>query len=170
MVAAWPVAGPRDPEAEALVDDLVELVRAVRNLRAERKVEPARFVRATLVGGSRTALLREQAAVVSGLARLELDVVEALAERPRQALPLVAGGFEAYLPAAELFDVGAERQRLTDEVAGVAQAVSRSEALLARPGFAEKAKPEVVEAERSKLAANRERLDRLRGQLAALAG
>jgi valyl-tRNA synthetase len=48
------------------------------------------------------------------------------------------------------------------------QAIARGEALLARPGFAEKAKPEVVEAERAKLAANQERLERLRGQLAAL--
>jgi valyl-tRNA synthetase len=169
MVAAWPVPGPRDPEAEALVDDLVELVRGVRNLRAERKVDPALVVPATLVGGPRTALLREQAAIVSGLARLEVtDVVEALAERPKEAVPLVAGGFEAYLPASGLFDVAAERTRLTEEAAGVEQAVARSEALLARPGFAEKAKPEVVEAERTKLAASRERLERLRAQIQAL--
>jgi valyl-tRNA synthetase len=46
--------------------------------------------------------------------------------------------------------------------------VARGENLLAGPGFAQKAKPEVVQAERDKLAANREQLERLRGQLAAL--
>jgi valyl-tRNA synthetase len=143
----------------------------VCNLRAERRVDPGQFVRATLVGGARTPLLREQAAIVGALARLEpLEVVEALAEPPKQALPLVAGGFEAYLPAAALFDVAKEQARLAEEIAGAEQQIARGEALLARPGFAEKAKPEVVEAERAKLDANRERLDRLRAQLRALEG
>ncbi len=169
MVAAWPMAGPRDPEAEALLEDLMALVRGVRNLRAERKVDPARFVPATLVGGARTPFLREHAPIVSGLARLApVEVVETLAERPKAALPLVAGGFEAYLPAAELFDVAAERQRLAAEVASVERAIAHSAGLLARPGFAEKAPGHVVAAEREKLAANQDRLARLRAQLEAL--
>ncbi len=97
-------------------------------------------------------------------------MVEALAEPPKEALPLVAGGFEAYLPAAVLFDVAAERERLLGQIAKTEQAVARSENLLAGPGFAQKAKPEVVQAERDKLVANREQLERLRGQLAALGG
>jgi valyl-tRNA synthetase len=169
MVAAWPTPGPRDLEAERAVDDVVALVTSVRNLRQEKGVEPRRFVPATLVGGARANLLRAQAGIIGGLARLEpVEVVEALPEPPREALPLVAGGFEAYLPAAGLFDVATERQRLLGEIGQVAQLVERSEALLARPGFTEKAKPEVVEAERTKLATNRERLERLRGQLAVL--
>jgi valyl-tRNA synthetase len=97
-----------------------------------------------------------------------VEVVAALGAPPSQALPLVAGGFEAYLPAAELFDVAQERARLQEELAGAEQAVARAEALLARPGFAEKAKVEVVEAERAKLAAGRDRVERLRGQLRSL--
>lgn len=169
MVAAWPAPGPRDPEAERAVDDVVALITSVRNLRQEKGVEPKRFVPATLVGGARADLLRAQAGVIGGLARLQpVEVVEALAEPPKEALPLVAGGFEAYLPAAGLFDVAAERKRLQDQIAKTEQAVGRSENLLASPGFAQKAKPEVVQAERDKLAANREQLERLRGQLAAL--
>jgi valyl-tRNA synthetase len=169
MVSAWPTAGPRDPGAESNVADLVELIRGVRNLKAERGVEPGRFLRATVVGGARTALLREQAPLVAGLARLEpLEVVESLAERPKQALPLVAGGFEAYIPAADLFDVEKERARLGGEIAKAEQLIAHSEGLLGRSGFVERAKAEVVQAERDKLAANREQHERLRAQLAAL--
>jgi valyl-tRNA synthetase len=169
MVSAWPTAGPRDSGAEANIGDLVELIRGVRNLKAERGVEPGRFLRATVVGGARTALLREQAPIVAGLARLEpLEVVESLTERPKQALPLVAGGFEAYIPAADLFDVDKERTRLGAEIARAEQLIAHSEGLLARPGFVERAKAEVVQAERDKLAANRDQRERLRAQLAAL--
>ena len=41
IVARWPGAGERDAAAEAEVGALVELVRAVRNARAEAGVEPA---------------------------------------------------------------------------------------------------------------------------------
>ncbi len=169
MVAPWPTPGPRDAAAEASVEDLVALIRGVRNLRAERGVDPGRFLRATLVGGARTALLREQAPIVAGLARLDpLEIVESLPEPPRQALPLVAGGFEAYLPVAELFDVGKERERLLAEIADAEKLIAHSQGLLDRPGFVEKAPAKVVAAERDKLAANREKRERLRAQLDAL--
>jgi valyl-tRNA synthetase len=169
MVAAWPAGGPRDLEAERAVGDVVALVTSVRNLRQEKGVEPRRFVPVTLVGGARVDLLRAQAGIIGGLARLEpVEVVDALPEPPKEALPLVAGGFEAYLPAAGLFDVAAERQRLQEQIAKTAQMVARGENLLNGPGFSQKAKAEVVQAERDKLAANREQLERLRGQLVAL--
>jgi valyl-tRNA synthetase len=171
MVAAWPTPGARDTQAEKDMGDIVALITSVRNLRQEKGVEPRRFVPATLVGGARADLLRAQPGVIGGLARLEpVEVVEVLAEPPQEALPLVAGGFEAYLPAAGLFDVAAERERLQGQIAKMEQAVARSENLLAGPGFAQKAKAEVVQAERDKLAANREQLARLRGQLDALGG
>ncbi len=71
MVAAWPSPGPRDAEVERAMDDIVALITSVRNLRQEKGVEPRRFVPATLVGGARADLLRAQAGVVGGLARLE---------------------------------------------------------------------------------------------------
>jgi valyl-tRNA synthetase len=169
MVSAWPSAGPRDPGAESSIGDLVELIRGVRNLKAERGVEPGRFLRATVVGGARTALLRDQVSIIGGLARLQpLEVVESLAERPKEALPLVAGGFEAYIPAADLFDVAKERARLGNEIAKTERLIAHSEGLLGRSGFVDNAKAEVVAAERTKLAANRDQLGRLQAQLAAL--
>jgi len=169
MIAPWPTPGPRDAAAEAFVEDVIELIRAARNLRQERKVEPARYVPATVVGGARTAELRAVAPLVSGLARLQpLEIVDALAAPPRQALPLVAGGFEAYLPAAELFDVAQERARLERELAEVERLIASGEARLANPGFTQKAPAAVVEGARRQLLENRERRERLAAQLRAL--
>ncbi|MBX5491288.1 MAG: valine--tRNA ligase [Chloroflexi bacterium] len=169
MVAPWPVPGPRDAGAEAFMEDVIELIRAARNLRQERKVEPARYVPATVVGGTRTVVLRAVAPLISGLARLQpLEIVEQLAAPPRQALPLVAGGFEAYLPAAELFDVVQERARLARELTEVERLIASGEARLANPGFTQKAPAAVVEGARRQLAENRERRERLAAQLRAL--
>ena len=125
---------------------------------------------ASMIYGYSTGLLGKQAAIVGRLARLEtLEIVETLVERPTRALPLVAGGFEAYLTVAKPRDTAQERERLTGEIANVEQVIARSETLLAKPGFADKAPAKVVDAERAKLAANQERLERLRAQLQALA-
>ena len=169
MVSSWPTAGPRDPGAESTIGDLVELIRGVRNLKAERGVEPGRFLRATVVGGARTALLRDQVPIVAGLARLEpLEVVESLAERPKRRYRWSRADSRPTSRLAELFDVARERARLGNEIARTEQLVAHSEGLLGRPGFVERAKAEVVAKERDKLAANRDQLERLQAQLAAL--
>ena len=44
IVARWPASGARDEDAEATVEALLDLVRAIRNARAEAKIEPARWL------------------------------------------------------------------------------------------------------------------------------
>ena len=60
IVARWPAAGERDATAEAEVGALVDLVRAVRNARAEAHVEAATWlpVRLAVPGRSERRSLR----------------------------------------------------------------------------------------------------------------
>ena len=51
MVAPWPVAGQRDHEAERAFGALIEVVRGIRNARAEAGVEPARWIGAHVYPG-----------------------------------------------------------------------------------------------------------------------
>src|SRR5207247_1191052 len=65
VVAPWPEAsGARDGEAEARLEALMDLVRAVRNVRAEYKVDPGRWIPATLVATSDLEFFRRQATVI----------------------------------------------------------------------------------------------------------
>ncbi len=50
-----------------------EIIRSIRNLRAEKKVSPAKRLPATLVGGSKTELLKEQSSLIAALAGLDPD-------------------------------------------------------------------------------------------------
>jgi hypothetical protein len=75
-------------------------------------------------------------------------------EKPRQAITLVVGSTEVYLPLEGLVDLAAERARLARELAEHERLIQKSEALLGS-GFAEKAPPAVVEKERTKLGACR---------------
>lgn len=93
---------------------LQEAVRRVRNARAEYNVEPARRIPAVVVcaDAETLAALREEAAVMSLLARLDQGQLQFSAEPPKlaadDAVQLVVGdGVEVFLPVAGL--AGAKR-------------------------------------------------------------
>jgi len=172
IVARWPVAdaAARDPVAEETFGVVVELIRAIRNVRAEKGVEPKRKIAAIVSAGPRASLLVAQREILIGLARLDpnrLEIHDTLMRVPPESIPLVSGNVEAYLPLAGLIDAAAERERITKGLDEVTSQIRRLEALLAGE-FSKKAPPEVVERERAKLAGFEESRRKLEGQLGAL--
>ena len=74
----------------------------------------------------------------------------------------------AYLPLSDLVDYEKERARLTAEIAKVSAEVERLDKKLSNQGFVAKAPAAVVDAERAKLAAAREKLTATEAALAKL--
>jgi valyl-tRNA synthetase len=160
-----------DEGAEAEFALVVDIVRAVRNARAERKVEPAHWIGAIVAGGRHTAMLRAQADVISQLARVaseHLTFAERVAERPSQAVSLVIGEVEVFLPLAELVDIAAEHVRLQEALREAEGEIARAAAKLANANFVAKAPAEVVEKERQRQSLAEEEARRLRLRLAEL--
>jgi valyl-tRNA synthetase len=87
---------------------------------------------------------------------------------PERALSVVAGGSRAFLPIEGLFDLEQELARLARERQEAASLLERSEQLLARAGFVERAPDEVVQRERDKRDELRERQRLLDERLATL--
>ncbi|MBI2952717.1 MAG: valine--tRNA ligase [Chloroflexi bacterium] len=169
MVSSWPIPGPVYPEAETDLDLLMGAVRGIRNARAEFGIEPARRIEAIVVAGARTQLFERQQAIIKTLARVEtLEIHERLDRRPTQALHVIVGEVEVYLPLAGMIDVTAEIERIRKEIEDVKALAARTEATLANPGFVAKAPPVVVEKERAKLAGYNERLTKLRERMTGL--
>ncbi|MGC8782166.1 MAG: class I tRNA ligase family protein, partial [Anaerolineae bacterium] len=169
IVAPWPTPGPRDEAAEADMNLIMDIIRAVRNARSEHNVAPGQPIAALISAGVKEALLREQAEVLCSLARIDPGrlTIAAHMEAPAQAITLVTGAVSTYLPLAGLVDLAAERARLQKELAETEAQIARSEELLAGP-FAQRAPAPVVQRERDKQADLRARADRLRSRLAEL--
>ncbi len=173
IVAAWPEPRPVEGwEAGKLADfELVQgVVRAIRNLRSEKNVKPARRVPATLVSASAVEVLRQQAAPLAALGGLDpqaLVIEQVIPNKPEGRVALVEGPVEIYLPLTGLVDAGEERLRLQKDLAETQSQIERLESLLVGP-FAQKAPPPVVQKERDKLAAYQETAEKLRNQLEAL--
>lgn len=172
MLATYPVADEYffDAAAEEQMGLVMELIRSIRNARAEFGVEPAKRIAAVIAAGQYKDLLAAQSETLVTLARLDparLRLAAALPEKPKQALSLLVGGVECYLPLAAMVDLAAERARTEKELAAAQADIARGEKLLASD-FARKAPVAVVEKEREKLAANRQRLAQLEARLASL--
>ncbi len=172
IVAAFPrgESGYADLDAEREMGTLIDVVRAIRNIRAEKKVEPGRFIEAYVAADGARAALDGGAAYIEMLARVKpLHIVADVDEAPRdQVAKAVLEGVTAIVPLAGLFDVAAERARIEKQIAEAAAEASRIETKLANPGFRSKAPEKIIAAEEERLSALRARLEGLRASLAEL--
>ncbi|MCA0351625.1 MAG: valine--tRNA ligase [Chloroflexi bacterium] len=172
IIAEYPLinAAMLNEQAERDWDLVQNIIRGVRNVRTETGVEAVKWIEALIAAGSATAMLTEQAAIISRLARIAPDkllISESLSERPEQATTLVFAPAEVVLPLAGMVDLAAERERLTKELERVEADVERRRTKLANENFVAKAKPEVVQKEREALAAQELAATTLRERLAS---
>jgi valyl-tRNA synthetase len=169
-----PRAGARDAEAEATMERLIDIVRAVRNLRAELNLPPAERLdlRVFAADGGVRAAIAGHRRIIETLARVALRDVATAAGRPADSVVAALDGVELYVAVLGLIDVVAERRRLEKEVAKVVGELAGVTGKLENPQFVERAPEEVVEKERAREARLRERrrtLERGVALLAALA-
>ena len=171
IIAPWPEALAIEASEASRVADfglLQDMVRAIRNLRAEKNVSPARRLQAAIAGSGKTALIKEQAGILAALAGLDaatLRIENTIKEKQAESVILVVGSAEIHLPLAGMVDLAAERGRLTKELADVQAQIDRLENLLGGD-FANKAPPPVVAKERERLAGFKETAEKLRKQIA----
>ncbi len=169
VVANWPVAGPTDSPAEEEIGQVVEVVRAIRNVRAEFRVPAGSAVAAIVVAGDRAPRLESNRPAIERLARTSpLTIVGGLAQRPTEAFHLLAGVAEVYLPFTGMIDLAKERERTAVEIEQTRQKIARVEERLSSDGFVNKAPAEVVERERGRLAELNEQVAKLIARAEAL--
>jgi valyl-tRNA synthetase len=139
-----------DPAAEAEIGWVVDLVTAIRSVRAEMNITPATLTPLVLAGAS--AETRERAQrwndVVKRMARLaDISFVD---RAPEGAVQLLVRGEVAALPLKGVIDLSAEKTRLDKELAKADADIKRVDAKLANEKFVANAPEEIVEEEKEK--------------------
>ena len=139
-----------DPAAEAEIGWVVDLVTAIRSVRAEMNIPPATLTALVLSGAS--AETKERAPrwsdVIKRMARLS-DI--SFAERaPEGSVQLLVRGEVASLPLKGVIDLSAEKARLDKELGKAEADIKRVDAKLANEKFVANAPEEVVEEEKEK--------------------
>jgi len=169
IVARYPTseASRIDEEAEAQFEAVQEFVRAIRNIRAEKRVDAGRWVEAYVIGGDATKTTIALQAAVEQLARVRpLHVVATPSEAPTEGVvtSVLAVG-QVALPMAGLFDLDAERERIGKQIAEAEGDVTGLEKKLSNEQFTARAPADVVQRERDRLETVQSRLAGLRQSL-----
>ena len=154
------------------MERVLELIRAIRNRRAEMNIAPSRkaavFIETRYADAfnSATAPFFARLASASGIEVAESFPADRVSADT--CVQVVTPAATAYLPLSDLVDYEKERVRLTAEIAKVSAEVERLDKKLSNQGFVAKAPAAVVDAERAKLAAAREKLTATEAALAKL--
>jgi valyl-tRNA synthetase len=170
IVAPWPKADgpPTDARLAEGVAQLLELVTAIRNARADAGIDPSTWLAASIAFDD-PAARAAYGALEAGIARLArvrpnaVDGHQQLATMPG-ALAVLVRGAEARLAATDA-DRERDRARVARDLAETQRLVESARGKLADRGFLERAPAAVVDAARSRLAELEEREDRLRATL-----
>jgi valyl-tRNA synthetase len=156
MQAKYPSATDyaADAEADSEVSWMQQFILAVRQIRGEMDIAPSRKIPLLL----QNAQARERALVdkhLSYLARLAgLESVQALgpADAAPEAATAVLGDLTLLVPMAGLIDPKAEIERLNKRIAKNDSDLTKLKAKLGNENFVRNAPPEVVAADRARMA------------------
>jgi valyl-tRNA synthetase len=148
-LAPWPKHDALDnADAEAEIGWVIDLVTAIRSVRAEMNITTE--IPVVLVGVSAATQARagRWADTMRRLARLsDISVMD---RAPQGAVQLIVRGEVVALPLKGVIDFAAEKARLEKEMARVKSDIARIDAKLANADFVRRAPEEVVDGEREK--------------------
>ena len=164
VVADYPEGTPEyhDDEAETEVGAVIELVRAVRNLRAEFRIQPHVSIEAVVDAPEVSEVLDGEAEAVKALARVGVLTLASNGGRASSdEVVLVLSQGTVTVPLGGLVDLDQEKVRLNSELADMDDSAGRLRARLSDSKFVERAPEEVVERERQRLEDVEERRSRL---------
>ncbi|MFM2149878.1 MAG: hypothetical protein RLZZ187_2184 [Pseudomonadota bacterium] len=173
ITTAWPEAAPvagADAAREEL-DWLIALIGEVRGARAEMNVPPSVTVPLLLQGAAPATLARAERWIEPIRRMARATEVRALdGAVPKGVAQVVVGEATVMLPLADVIDLGAERARLTKARAAAEADAKKIAQKLGNADFVARAKEEVVEENRERLAAAEAEMARLDAALARITG
>ena len=170
MLSAWPKAQEGQLYARecATMETIMDLVKSIRNIRADLKVPPAQRIAVRIVCADPKALEGAEGYLLK-LAGVEKTRIGT--ERGnvlKSDVHIVSEKAEAFIPLASLVDLDKERERIDKEIERVRGDIGRAQAKLSNEKFVSKAPEAVVNEERRKLKAGEEMLQKLQERREAL--
>ncbi len=171
IVAAYPEqdAALIDEDVESEIGAVIEIVRSIRNIRAEFKIQANQSLEAIVDANDMGAVVESEAAVIKTLARVEPLTVGGN-DSTNEQVSLVLARTTVNIPIGGLVDLGRERERLNGELGELEANKSKVNQLLSDEKFLSRAPEEVVERERQRLEGIEERRTRVSEILSRLGG
>jgi valyl-tRNA synthetase len=153
-VSAWPTVKEEltNTHASETMKMLVELIRSVRNIRAEVNTPMSKKVPMFIAAKDETiaTALEENRSYIERFCNPEELTISTSITAPEKCMTAVISGAELYLPLEGLINLDEEKKRLEKELAKWTSEVERVQKKLSNQGFVAKAPEAVIEEERRK--------------------
>ena len=170
--AQWPKASVAwiFPKATKTLETAMEIIRSIRNIRAEAEAAPSKKLRAVILAeGEVLETIKDAERYIKNLANItEVTFIENKEQAPEEAMSAVIDGAEIYIPLEDLVDYNAEYERLLKEQKKLEGEVKRVEGKLSNQGFVSKAPEKVINEEREKMVKYKEMLEKVTDRLAMI--
>jgi valyl-tRNA synthetase len=155
-VAAWPTVNPafNFQEEAGEMQLLMDIIRSVRNIRAEVNTPMSKKVAMTISAkdAQTASVLEANKGYIEKFCNPDGLTIGAKLEAPAQAMSAVVSGAEIFMPLAGLINIDEEIARLEKELEKWAKEVKLVSGKLSNERFVAKAPEALVAAEREKLA------------------
>ena len=176
MTQPWPHIQKQmiDKKAERQMQLAIEVITAIRNMRAQMNVIPAQKVNVNVIYMDKKAgkALKEVAGYIVRLARLENFNIQAAGQKATVGLPIaqadelkqkkgisaIVRDIRIHLELEGLMDIGKEVERITKEISSLSASLKAKESRLKNKDFIGKAPAEIVEKEKEALVSGKEKI------------
>ena len=155
MLDPWPVKDDSQIWESSLeeMQQIMSVIRALRNIRAEFNVSPGAQIKTVLVvnDDSYRQVFMANQSYIKQMARVkEMEIARELGQKPAQAVSALTSQAEIYVPLEGVIDIDKEIARLEKDLKGALDELARAEGKLNNQNFISRAPQEVIEKEKGK--------------------
>jgi len=153
VISNWPAfnAELKDENIEAQMNNIIEAIKALRNVRVEMNVPPSRKAKVIIFATEGKDAFEEGKVYFEKLASAsEVEFVSSKEDIPENSVSAVIKGAELFMPLLDLVDLEKELERLNKEKEKLQNEIDRVEKKLSNEKFVSKAPASVVEEEKEK--------------------
>ena len=160
------------PESEKEMTVLQEVVRSIRNLRAEAAIPPQKSLPLAVVRTDSSFLgdlIHQNGDIISLLSKVQdLNVVSMNDVPPSMSLSSVLTSGIAYLPVGDVLDIQAELTRLKKDLAQSQGDLAKSLGKLSNENFVKRAPDEIVSQEKERVDVFQKKIKRIEENITSL--
>ncbi len=163
-----PVKARINKKIETEMTLVTTIISAVRSVRSELNVEPAKKIAATVYAGKSESLVKKHTSEIKKLARLSGLTVKKTGKKIENAVAKFEAGLEIYLPIAKLIDPKEEKKRLKIDLIETENYLRIVTTKLSNPDFINRAPTNVVVAEQAKQSEAEDKINKIKERLKVL--
>ena len=152
IASRWPFARNEwdFPEDVEIIEKSMEIIRAIRNIRAEVDAAPSKSL-SLYITGPITENIELYSRYIKEISNInDIHIVSSKSDVPSDSISSAIMGGELFIPLDNLVDYKEEAERLSKEKQRLEKEVARVKGKLSNQGFLSKAPKAIVEEEKAK--------------------